>query len=410
MRTGTVKLSIYVRNLLLYFLVTILACASLCKKKPSENNYLEPVNVSNSKGKMWYAPSMTTDSKGTIYLAWTEDTTGGFDKQQIFYATKPADGNWSVPVNISNTPKSARMPFITVDRNDNLHLVWQQWTKIDTINNISGWVIFYKYRTNDGNWSVPEKVYWNTLSSQPTLSVDKDSNVHLVWLSYVGRYYVTYATRTKEGHWTLSSVIFQGEVIDYVSLCVDGTGNVHLLFNEWSTSVTDTATLYYLEKPKNENWSEPIKLFTLPPPAYDIWTPTILVDDNGMLHSSWVSDFFGESTAHKVNFYAKKTPAEGWSEPVPLIFNDTAYYDPFASFLFLDISGLHLLWTDEKNFLYSKKEVSETWNKPNWIKVKDCFALGAINVVIDSEGKMHIAWKQYRGSDPEQVYYVSFKP
>jgi hypothetical protein len=405
---GGILLSHLIKSLFI-FCLAVIACVSVCKKQP-EDNYLEPVNVSNSQGDAWYTPSITIDSKRNIYLVWTEDTTGGFDNQQIFFASKPAGGNWSVPVNISNTPSSARMPFITVDKNDILHLAWQQWTKIDTINNISGWVIFYKYRTND-TWSVPEKVYWNNLSSQPTLSVDNDSIVHLVWLSYSGRYSVTYATRTKEGQWTLPSIIFQAEVIDYISLCADGSGNVQVLFNEWSTSVTDTATLYYLEKPKNENWSEPKKLFTLPPPAYDIWTPTILADENGILHSSWVSGLYEDSNNHKVNFYATKKLSEEWSKPIPILFQDTIYPYPSYSCLMLNQAGLHLLWESGENILYSYKQGDEVWSNPTFIKIKDYFSVTEPKAVIDASGTVHLVWIQDMGFEvPKEVYYASFKP
>lgn len=95
-----VKSSIPSRNLLLFFLVAIIACASVCKKPQTNENYLEPINVSNSPGSAWYEPSIIIDSKGNIHLVWTEDSTGVCDNEQIFYATKPAGGNWSVPVNI----------------------------------------------------------------------------------------------------------------------------------------------------------------------------------------------------------------------------------------------------------------------------------------------------------------------
>jgi hypothetical protein len=399
-------------SLVLVFInIALISLTSCCKKHENEDEYIEPVNVSNSTGDAWYTPSLTIDSKGSLYLVWTEDTTGGFDKQQIFYASKPTDGDWSVLVNLSNTSKSARMPFIAADKNDNLHLVWQQWI-YDTLSGRWGWAIFYKYRNNDIIWTEPETIYWNLLSSQPTLCIDNSGNVHLAWLSYTGsNYYITYAMRTNDGQWTTPQVIFNKQVIDYISLCVDESDNLHLLFNEWTVSSTDTASLYYVEKPKNGNWSEPKELFSLPPPYYDIRTPTMVVDSDGLIHASWMSLFFEDSSYCKANFYTNRTATEEWTNPIPILFSDTINPQPASCGLMSDPTGLYLLWEDRNEFYYSSKKNGVDWSKPICIKVRDYFPQSYLKAAIDLSGTIHIVWVQYTGFEqPKEVYYCSFKP
>jgi hypothetical protein len=67
-------------NLLLASLSILVLLSLFCKKGPGEENYLEPINVSNNPARS-IEPSIAVDSKGTVHLVWTDYTPG---EEQIF--------------------------------------------------------------------------------------------------------------------------------------------------------------------------------------------------------------------------------------------------------------------------------------------------------------------------------------
>ena len=107
-------------NIVSIFIVFI-TLTSCCKKHPEEN-YLEPVNISNNSGRS-ENPSIAVDSKGTLHLVWNDDSPGN---EEIFYAMKPEGDSWSEPVQVTYNMGASRFPCIVIDKNDKIHLVWQQ--------------------------------------------------------------------------------------------------------------------------------------------------------------------------------------------------------------------------------------------------------------------------------------------
>lgn len=371
-------------------LLILLSLSLLCKKEPNED-YLEPVNVSGewaNASEGFYPPSLAIDSKGTLHLVWTDDTTGG--NENILYAIKPKNEAWSKPVRVAYC---GRFPFIAVDKNDVVHFTWQQFATLDTINHISGWVICYKYKENDKDWSQPETLFWNLLSSVPSLTVDDQGNVHLVWNSgiYIGNYRVTYAKRNREGVWTMPTVLSVGK---YPFIYT--TGNlIHLFF--WNCDDTLLFTLQYIFCSPAGNWSNPETIYTRHS-NISIRDPHPFTDEEGNINLYWISTENGFPI-----YYSKRDASGKWSRPLSLFSANT-----FCIFL-NSVKEFHLVWEKRKVFLHSQK-FNEEWTVPDTIRVKDLFIYGGMKGVIDADDTFHLVWNQFMGSEkPKEIYYVSFK-
>ena len=78
-------------------------------------------------------PAVAVDSQGTVYVVWEDRRNGpvlsvveGPTQPELRWAKQPDGGVWSAsqPVGPSG-PKDQRAPALTVDRSDNVHLVWE---------------------------------------------------------------------------------------------------------------------------------------------------------------------------------------------------------------------------------------------------------------------------------------------
>jgi hypothetical protein len=368
---------------LIFSLIAIIVATSLCKKKP-EDNYLEPVNVSNNTGRSEH-PSMALDSKGTVHLVWNDDTPGygqAAGNEQILYAFKPKGDSWTAPVNVSNTLYSGRFPSIAVDNNDNLHLAWQQWISG------RGWVIFYSQKHPDSTWSIPETIIATGGNVTPKIGVDNSGFVFMVWYAggYSGALY--FSMRQSDGNWTLPKAISQWGYVSKSNypMAIDRAGKVHVAWYLWDGG--NFTNVFYTMWDTNGNWSQPSLLFAIDSFAF---SPVLASDNNGNIHIAW-----NDSTL----IYMVKSPEGNWSAPefpgigaspdaIAIDNNGTIYMSYYGTRLF-------------------KKTKEGKWEKPILVVERSG---GRSSLAIDNEGIKHLTWDNTPPDtiDTSEIYYVEVK-
>jgi hypothetical protein len=127
-------------------------------------------------------PTITIDSNDDIHLVWG-DTRDDPDRihKEIYY--KKINKNGTILVNdtrLTVTPPImsgfGRCPSIAVDSNDNIHVTWQD----DREGNIE---IYYMKLNNSGAILVEEeRLTFNSSASQrPVIGVDTSNNIYIVW-------------------------------------------------------------------------------------------------------------------------------------------------------------------------------------------------------------------------------------
>src|SRR6267143_85253 len=80
-----------------------------------------PQNVSSNPGASDY-PQVAVDSQGSINIVWLDNTPSNY---QIFFSGSIDRGaTFSTPKNISNDPRGADYPYMTVDSDDNINVAW----------------------------------------------------------------------------------------------------------------------------------------------------------------------------------------------------------------------------------------------------------------------------------------------
>jgi hypothetical protein len=163
--------------------------------QPKGGTWSEPVNISNmtvNSDEPIY-PVMVVDSLDTIHVAWHDISIGNWE---IMYVSKPKDASWSQPMNVSRNTSNSGVPALAVDNRDTLYLAWND----DSPGNFD---IFYKSKPRDGDWGQVVNISkTNSKSGDPSIAVDSVHHVHVVWSEYItnkNNWDIVYSTRLGTG-------------------------------------------------------------------------------------------------------------------------------------------------------------------------------------------------------------------
>lgn len=128
----------------------------------------------------------------------------GWGNWEIEYASKPADGDWSDPVNISHTSTDSTEPAIATGPGA-VYVVWSDWS-------LGNRDVFFALKPRYGNWSYPLNIA-NTPgeSSQPTIVASDTGMVHVAWADSTPGQPAVFYTNRAVGAWWLPALKATGE-------------------------------------------------------------------------------------------------------------------------------------------------------------------------------------------------------
>ncbi len=183
-------------------------------------------------------PDLCTDTASNIHVVWFSDSTGNLG---IYYKMKSAiTGLWSADTLISNSTASAIDPAIVSDSRNNLYVFWS-----DSRN--GNYAIYMKEYSVDSHAWLPDQQLSNGSgsSNHPAATVDKQNNIHLVWddnrNGYLQIFYKKFDASSQS--WLSDVAISTGTASSqYPSIVADSFGNVHVL---WQDSRTGNQQIFY---------------------------------------------------------------------------------------------------------------------------------------------------------------------
>jgi hypothetical protein len=188
-------------------------------------------------------PTMTLDSSGTIYVAWSQ----GSGSTNDIYFSKSADGgtNWSDPHRLVNTEPGTddrANPSIGVDSMGNIFIAWQD--------NRNGNYDIYFASSSDGGtiWSNPNIRVDNATSGlqyTPSMAVTESGTLYLTWQDSRNTdldIYFAYSI-DKGQTWVESSSSVNndnlGKVQRYPKVAVGPTGPVYVVWQDARNTVNE---------------------------------------------------------------------------------------------------------------------------------------------------------------------------
>ncbi len=217
-------------------------------KNVSTKTWTSAEEISNEILGNSFAPVIAADSVGNVNIAWQNGSGGG--NGDIFYRFKnTTTGLWTTTevVSIESTNDSLN-PTIALDDVGNVHIVWEDYTNYSSSGTDAD--IFYKFKNaTTGTWTITEVVSSESThglgSNDPDIVIDDVGNIHVVWRDY-WNFGVNVLYKLKNnftGMWTTPEVVSieSSDSAIKPTLTVDGDLNVHVVWMD-STNYSGAGT------------------------------------------------------------------------------------------------------------------------------------------------------------------------
>jgi len=278
-------------------------------------------------------PAIAVDSSDRLHIVFTDNASGN---GEIYYKRSTNGGtNWSAGKRLTWTSGDSWQAALTVDSLDNLHVVWQDFTPGDK-------EIYYSASTDGGaTWSTGERISWTEYQSEaPDIVSDPFAAVHVVWRDDTpGNKEVFYRKSTDGGtNWAPTRrLTWNSDISDNPSISCDKDADLHLVWNDHTPGNDE---IYYMKSTNGgATWSAKRRLTWNPD---DSVYPEIFCGDDGKLHLVWADYTPGDS-----EIFYRSSPDSGatWTAAERLTWN-LGFSDRPGIGVF-GTAKIHVVWADD---------------------------------------------------------------
>lgn len=317
-----------------------------------------------------------------------------------------------------------------MDSSGVLHVAWECWDAEE------GAEVRYMYRTPDGNWSPVEIAYLSMeFVGQPSIVVDPNGGVHILFLEFLTDYKLRYINRNTHGDWSDLDPMADLPAY-YTNMAIDSEGNIHAV---WSNNLS----VGYAQLPMGGSWSEPQFLGEADIKAFDIildedettqifWSSDgiytvscelgevcsttsqihaasgsiyrlkVAMDGSGGLHLAWLEDvttIYQERYA----FYRYRSPSGEWGQV-----EHVSGYLPAATLdMAVSEDGIvHVVYSRYEDLSYTFRKPDGQWQYPaNLASNPETWTTEA-DLVITPAGALHLVWTNADGETEPEIYYT----
>jgi hypothetical protein len=279
-----------------------------------------------NSGDAW-SVDIAINSSNHLHVVWVDDTS---DNWEIYHKNSTNSGtNWTTKRLTYNTGSSGA-PAISVDSSDNLHVVWNDSSPGNT-------EIYHKKSTNGGSTWTTKRVTFNSgVSLSPAIAIDSSNNLHVIWFDWTpGQTEIYYSKSTDGGStWTSKRLTYNPGSSTHPTIAVDSNDNIHIV---WDDSTPGTGEIYH-KKSTNGGTTWTTKRMTYN--SGGSYYPSIAVDSNDNLHTSWHDYTPGNSEI----YYKRSTNAGSTWATKRLTFNSGNSDIPTIAIG--SDNHIHIVWQD----------------------------------------------------------------
>ena len=295
-----------------------------------------------------YSPAIAVDRSGNAYAIW-RDWRANHDDIYFAYHPAGAGGSWSANVRVNDVSGSTSGPYpaapaLAVDENGNAYALWEDGRN-------GNYDIYFAYRPAGGNWSVNARVNDDTGTAEqasPALAVDSNGNAYAVWQDsrngVSADIYFAYRPAGAGGAWGANVKINDdaGAAKQYSpAIAVDGNGNAYAV---WTDERSGTGgDLYCADRPAGASsaWGANVQVNDDAGTA-SRYTPDLAVDGNNHIFVVWQDRRSGR---HAI-YFAYRPASGAWSTNIR-VNDDSGYADPDSPAIAVDGSGhAYTVWGD----------------------------------------------------------------
>ncbi len=241
--------------------------------KPPGGEWSDAANISNSSE--WsYWPSIVLGAEGFVHAAWHDQTPGNWE---AFSASKAPGGAWSHATNLSQSVGTSFIPTLLVAGDGAVHAVWQDDT-------FDAWDIFSASRPPEGPWSAPVNVSGTGTDSAPFAAAQSpDGSLRVVWReATTSGSRLLSATKTPGGPW--SSPEDLGGSAGGSGRFVVGIGEGGTLYLAWDDSAEGDGDIFFASMDPGGSWSPSLNLSGTSGRSTE---PALAVAAGGSIHVVW---------------------------------------------------------------------------------------------------------------------------
>lgn len=382
-------------------LVLILAFVFSFSFVKASQTWSAPVNISNSPDAIGGLSSVAVDNSGTVHAIFCEWLVAG--SRDIYYVYKQQGGDWSTPVNVSQSTGECQNSTLLVTPDNTLHAAWEDYTP-------GKYSIFYSGKPNGSDWSTPVNVSKpDHHEYHPILTASSDGALHMIWWDAENQRYFNYTTLPVGGVWSAPSLIGFGRVIRSKSMAITEDDTLHVVMQAIN-STTTYWDIYYYSKPSGDVWSGPTLLSECetsgsPPNCFD---PIIAAYGN-TLHVTWLEK--SGPTSPSDIYHTSKVGAGDWSVPDNVWANPGDSRTIHGGLAVDSFRNAHLVWWDnttgKDEILYSKLN-GGSWSVPINLSNTDVQSIYPV-LTVDVSNYLHVLWSDLVSGNRE-LYYSTTAP
>ncbi len=191
------------------------------------------------KNKYSQYPIIKLDSRNRIHVIWRERGTQNYLKYRYYNGSYWGDVKTVVQLN-----KTTFAHDLVVDKDENIHFVWNNKNKTQNYE-----LFFRSYSLINDKWTNIQQITNSSRASlSPNLAIDASNNMHLVWVQ--GTTNSTYPEiqykKILDNNWTLNSSIIVSNPDDIISqrpsITLDENDILHIV---WEDSTYPYYNIYY---------------------------------------------------------------------------------------------------------------------------------------------------------------------
>lgn len=203
---------------------------------------LSPVRLTNTIA----TPDMAVSDEGRVVVVWA-DTSNPYAEDGLYCAVKSPGGNWSKE-ELAHAGWWIEDPHVAFDGEETIHVVWQGRMGDGTAG------ILYASKPKQGAWSAPVEIS-DGPSISPALAVDAENAVHAVWVQASD---IFYAFKPSGGSWETPVVNLSGSPATASSEPDIAVGAGGTVWAAWAGD--NPGGILCVSKGSGEGWSEPATL------------------------------------------------------------------------------------------------------------------------------------------------------
>ncbi len=383
-------------------------------------------------------PSMKVDSNGNVHITWYERSSygGSGTDDDIFYKCWNASTNsWTVTEVVSTESNESSLdPSIDTDSKGNVHIAWNDGTNYTNCGTDDD--IFYKcWNASTTSWTVTEVVSTESVESSqsPSLEVDLASNIHITWDD--GTNYTNCGTdddifykcwNASTTSWTMTEVVstVSNDGSYYPYIATDSALNVYIVWEDrenYTNCGTDSDIFYIKRNYSTSIWSvtEVVSTESTSASVY----PKIAIDLFDSAHIVWMdsTDYLSSGTEPDIFYKRWDNQTSSWT--VTEVVSAESTGQSIFEHLTTDIEGnAHVTWVDGTNILGSGPEYdifykywdasTNLWTGTRLISSESTSYCGNSAIASDLAGHIHICWADstnYTNSgDDYDIFYKIF--